>query len=177
MAGGGNSAGQAAVFLAAHVRKVFLVVGSDSLYDKMSSDLAQRIEHTEHVEVLIDTRVERMLGESATDVELRSVKKGEVRTVQTDALSSFIGAAPPTDWLPREVATDERGFIHTGPALEQEVHPDGDGEERRRSPLLETSHPRVVAAGDVRSGSIKRVASAVGEGMAVQMVHETLKRR
>lgn len=114
---------------------------------------------------------------SATDVELRNVKKGEVRTVQTDALSSFIGAAPPTDWLPREVATDERGFIHTGPALEQEVHPDGDGEERRRPPLIETSHPRVLAAGDVRSGSIKRVASAVGEGMAVQMVHETLKRR
>lgn len=178
--GGGNSAGQAAVFLSAHVRKVFLVVRGDSLYKKMSSYLARRIEETENVEVRLDTCVERMLGDERhlTAVELRNVKTGEVHTFQTSALFSFIGAVPRTDWLPREIATDGRGFVHTGPALEQELHPDGDGVARRRPLLLETSHPRVLAAGDVRSGSIKRVASAVGEGaMAVQLVHEILKRR
>lgn len=178
--GGGNSAGQAAVFLSAHARKVFLVVRGDSLYEKMSSYLAQRIEQTENVEVLLDTHVERMLGDerNLTAVELRNVKTGEVRTLQTGALFSFIGAVPRTDWLPREIATDGQGFVHTGAALEQELHPDVEGFERRRPLLLETSHPRVLAAGDVRSGSIKRVASAVGEGaMAVQLVHEVLKRR
>jgi thioredoxin reductase (NADPH) len=87
------------------------------------------------------------------------VGTGEVRTLETPALFSFIGAVPRSDWLPKEIETDSRGFIRTGPALTQSLW------TARRSPfLLETSCAGVFAAGDVRSGSVKRVASAVGEG-------------
>ena len=98
-------------------------------------------------------------------------KTGEVQTLETPALFSFIGAEPRTDWLPKEIDTDSWGFIRTGPALTQSLW------AARRPPfLLETSRPGVFAAGDVRSGSVKRVASAVGEGaMAVQFVEEYLK--
>jgi thioredoxin reductase (NADPH) len=95
-----------------------------------------------------------------------------VRKLRVAALFSFIGAAPRTDWLPAEIAKDAKGFVRTGPALAQSGH----WGARRPPYLLETSRPGVFAAGDVRSGSVKRVASAVGEGaMAVQLVHEYLK--
>jgi thioredoxin reductase (NADPH) len=98
--------------------------------------------------------------------------RGEVRTVRTAALFSFIGAIPRTDWLPAEIERDDKGFIKTG-AARSDVAP---ATARRQPFLLETSRPGVFAAGDVRSGSVKRVASAVGEGaMAVQFVHEYLK--
>src|SRR5262249_55197753 len=110
----------------------------------------------------------RALGE----VELVNDKTGEVRKITTPAVFSFIGAVPRTDWLPPEIAKDPKGFVRTGPTLK-----DSPYWNFRRPPfLLETSHPGVFAAGDVRSGSVKRVASAVGEGaMAVQFVHEYLK--
>jgi thioredoxin reductase (NADPH) len=171
--GGGNSAGQAAVYLAGQVGKVCLVIRGDDLYEHMSSYLADRIKDTPNIEVLLNTEVRAMHGEGyLSSVDLVNRKTGEVRTIRTPALFSFIGAVPRTDWLPDEIERDEKGFILTGPAL---------GLDRRRangrSPfLLETSRPGVFAAGDVRSGSIKRVASAVGEGaMAVQFVHEFLR--
>ena len=104
-------------------------------------------------------------------VEIVSDNTREVRTLETPALFSFIGAMPRTDWLPKEIETDSWGFIRTGPALTQSLR------TSHRPPfLLETSRPSVFAAGDVRSGSTKRVASAVGEGaMAVQFVEEYLK--
>jgi thioredoxin reductase (NADPH) len=171
--GGGNSAGQAVVYLAEHTRKVYLLIRNDDLHKSMSSYLARRIEQTPNVEVFRNTEVRRMSGNgSLNSVEIVNNKTGEERTLRPSALFSFIGAAPRTDWLPKDIETDARGFIRTGPALAKSSSWVGP-----RAPfLLETSRPGVFAAGDVRSGSVKRVASAVGEGaMAVQFVHEYLK--
>jgi thioredoxin reductase (NADPH) len=108
------------------------------------------------------------------EVELVNNKTGEVRTIKTPALFSFIGAVPRTDWLPPQIEKDAKAFVRTGPALAQSPH----WTAKRQPFLLETSRPGVFAAGDVRSGSVKRVASAVGEGaMAVQLVHEYLKEK
>jgi thioredoxin reductase (NADPH) len=107
-------------------------------------------------------------------VEIVNNKTGQVGSLQTPALFSFIGAVPRTDWLPAEIEKDDKGFIRTGPSLAQSLH----RTSRRGTFLLETSRPGVFAAGDVRSGSVKRVASAIGEGaLAVQFVHEYLKER
>ena len=116
-----------------------------------------------------------MNGESClTNVALVNQKTGERRTVDTPALFSFIGAEPRTNWLPDEIEKDERGFVRSGLAVTKKLD---HGLTRDRF-LLETSYPGVFAAGDVRAGSVKRVASAVGEGaMAVQFVHEFLKDR
>lgn len=170
--GGANSAGQAAVFLAGRVRKVYLVVRGDRLSKGMSSYLAHRIEHNPKIEVLLNTEVQEMSGDGhLSTVKLVNNKTGEVRTIATPAVFSFIGAVPRTDWLPPEIEKDEKAFVRTGPALAQSSH----WSAARPPFLLETSHPGVFAAGDVRSGSIKRVASAVGEGsMAVQFVHQCL---
>jgi len=168
--GSGNSAGQAAVFLAGHARKVYLLVRGDSLDKHMSSYLARRIEHTPNIDVLYHTTVRQMSGDGQLRaVEIVDSRTGEARTLKTPALFSFIGAVPHTDWLPAEIEKDAHGFVHTGSA-----RPPSARWTLRRSPLLlETSRPGVFAAGDVRSGSVKRVAAAVGEGaMAVQFAHE-----
>ncbi len=171
--GGGNSAGQAAVFLSSQVGKVYLAVRGDSLYVKMSSYLARRIEDTPRIEVLLNTEVRRVSGEGAlNEVELVNRKTGEGWTIRVPALFSFTGAVPRTDWLPPEIERDEKQFVRTGPGLAQSTR----WTARRPPFFLETSQPGVFAAGDVRSGSVKRVASAVGEGsMAVQLVHEYLR--
>jgi len=172
--GGGNSAGQAAVFLAGQVRKVYLVIRGDDLYKNMSSYLACRIEDTPNIEVLRNTEVRRLVGDGyLTSVELIDNKTGETRTIRAPALFSFIGAIPRCDWIPPEIERDDKGFVRTGPAVAQSPH----WTAKRQPFLLETSRPGVFAAGDVRAGSIKRVASAVGEGaMTVQFVHEYLER-
>ncbi|HBI46640.1 MAG TPA: thioredoxin reductase [Planctomycetales bacterium] len=171
--GGGNSAGQAVVFLAGRARKVFLVIRNDDLSQSMSSYLARRIEQTKNVEILPNTTIRRIAGdEHLTTVEVVNSKTGKDQTLQTPALFSFIGAVPRTDWLPKEIEKDAKGFVRTGPALARSP----SWNDRREPFLLETSKPGVFAAGDVRSGSVKRIASAVGEGaMAVQFVHEYLK--
>jgi thioredoxin reductase (NADPH) len=171
--GAGNSAGQAAVYLATQVRKVYLVIRGDNLYKDMSAYLARRIEENPRIEVLHNSEVRTMSGDGHLgEVELINTKTGEVRKLNTPALFSFIGALPRTDWLPPEIERDAKGFVRTGPTLAQSRYWSG-----QRDPfLLEASRPGVFAAGDVRSGSVKRVASAVGEGsMAVQFVHERLK--
>jgi thioredoxin reductase (NADPH) len=173
LVGGGNSAGQAAVFLAAQTCKVYLVIRGNDLHKDMSSYLVQRIEQTPNIELLRNTEVRRMCGDRyLRSIEVVNNKTGEVRTLETAALFSFIGAVPWSEWLPPEIERDAKGFVRTGPAVSQSRY----WSPRRQPFLLETSHPGVFAAGDVRSGSVKRVASSVGEGaMAVQFVHEYLK--
>jgi thioredoxin reductase (NADPH) len=171
--GGGNSAGQAAYFLSRHARKVYVVIRGDDLYKNMSSYLAGRVEGQEEVEVLKNTEVARLHGDGSLErVELVNKKTGEVKRLNCPALFSFIGAVPRTDWLPPEIERDDKGFVKTGPGLASSPR-----WTAKRPPFyLETTRPGVFAAGDVRSGSVKRCASAVGEGaMAVQFVHEHLK--
>src|SRR5438876_4772929 len=171
--GGGNSAGQAAVFLAGSARQVLLLIRGDDLYKNMSSYLVRRIEETPNIELLRSTTIQRMEGDGHLGaVAILSSQTGQERTVETPAVFSFIGAVPRTDWLPPEIERDAKGFVRTGPSLAQSPHWTG----KREPFLLETSRAGVFAAGDVRSDSVKRVASAVGEGaMAVQFVHEYLK--
>jgi thioredoxin reductase (NADPH) len=171
--GGGNSAGQAAVFLAGHARRVLLLIRGGDLYKNMSSYLARRIEQTANIELVSNTTIRRMNGDThLVSAETVNSKTGEERTVETPGVFSFIGAEPRTNWLPPEIERDAKGFIQTGASLARSRY----WSSVRQPFLLETSRPGVFAAGDVRSGSVKRVASAVGEGaMAVQFVHECLK--
>jgi thioredoxin reductase (NADPH) len=171
--GGGNSAGQAAVFLAGHARRVLVVLRGDDLYKNMSSYLARRIEQTANIEVLLNTTIRRMDGDThLRSVDLVNSKTGEERTVETPGVFSFIGAEPRTGWLPAEIERDAKGFVRTGAEMARSPH----WTAGRQPFLLETSRRCVLAAGDVRSGSVKRVASAVGEGsMAVQFAHECLR--
>jgi thioredoxin reductase (NADPH) len=171
--GGGNSAGQAAVFLAEYASRVLLLIRGDDLNKNMSSYLVRRIQQTNNIELLSNTTIRRMTGNSHLEtIDTVNSHDSQRRTIETPAVFSFIGATPRTDWLPAEIERDSKGFVRTGAAVAQSMH-----WGVTRSPyLLETSHPGVFAAGDVRSGSVKRVASAVGEGaMSVQFVHEYLK--
>ncbi|HEY1754910.1 MAG TPA: FAD-dependent oxidoreductase [Bryobacteraceae bacterium] len=171
--GGGNSAGQAAVFLSEHASRVLLLIRGDDLNKNMSSYLVHRIEQTRNIELLTNTTIRRMTGNGHLEaIETLNSETGQQRTIKTPAVFSFIGAAPRTEWLPAEVERDAKGFVRTGTAIAKSKH----WSVTRPPFLLETSHPGVFAAGDVRSGSVKRVASAVGEGaMSVQFVHEYLK--
>jgi thioredoxin reductase (NADPH) len=171
--GGGNSAGQAAVYLAGVARKVYLLIRGDDLYKDMSSYLARRIEQTENIEVFLNTEVRRMSGDGQLgSVEIVNNKTGEMQTLQTSALFSFVGAAPRTDWLPPEIEKNAKAFIQTGTTVAESPQ----WNVQRQPFLLETSRPGVFAAGDVRAGSVKRCASAVGEGaMSVQFVHAYLR--
>ena len=175
LVGGGNSAGQAAVYLSQNARKVFLLIRGDDLCKSMSSYLAHRIMNTPSIEILRCTEVTRMEGDNhLASIEIVDKVTGKKRAIETAAVFSFIGATPRTDWLPAEIEKDEKDFVRTGITLADSPH----WTLRRQPFLLETSRPGVFAAGDVRSGSVKRVASAVGEGsMSVQFVHEYLKER
>jgi thioredoxin reductase (NADPH) len=171
--GGGNSAGQAVMFLSEQTPRVFLLLRGGDLRKSMSSYLANRIEGAGNIEVLNDAEICRMLGNQQLEaVEIKNLRTGEMRTVQTTAVFTFIGAIPCTNWLPREIETDSKGFVKTGRWVSDSPY----WTANREPFLLETSRPGIFAAGDVRLGSTKRVASAVGEGaMAVQLVHEYLR--
>lgn len=167
--GGGNSAGQAALHLARFARRVTLLVRAGSLESGMSHYLVREIEATSNVAVRTRTAVVGGGGEGhLQELVLHGSATGDDTTVPADALFVLIGARPHTDWLPDEIASDRHGFLYTGDDV-----PDNDGWPLERRPLLlETSMPGVLAAGDVRHGSVKRVASAVGEGsIAVQVLH------
>jgi thioredoxin reductase (NADPH) len=173
VAGGGNSAGQAAMFLAEGAAKVLLVIRGDNLSKTMSSYLSQRVQAHKNIELLLHTQIRRMSGNKVLEtVELENTATHERRVVETPAVFSMIGATPCTDWLPPEIERDEKGFIKTGPAV---AHAAAWKESKRPPGPLETSCPGIFAAGDVRSGSVKRCAAAVGEGgMAIAGVHEAL---
>jgi thioredoxin reductase (NADPH) len=174
--GAGNSAGQTAVYLARSARSVTLLVRGDSLATSMSNYLLTEIEGTPRVHVRLHTEVAAARGDHRlTELVLRDRGTGRDQTVLAAALFVMIGAIPHTDWLPGDVARDRHGFILTGRDLR--------GEDRAKAgqpvPLpLETSLPGVFAAGDVRAGSVRRVASAVGEGsVAIPQVHQHLQRQ
>lgn len=174
VAGGGNSAGQAAMFLSEAAEKVLLVIRAEGLAKSMSSYLSRRVEANRKIEILPHTVIRKMLGGKILEaVELENTQTHERRTVQTPAVFSMIGAKPCTDWLPPEIERDEKGFIKTGQAVA--LAPAWKDAHRPPGPL-ETSRPGVFAAGDVRSGSVKRCAAAVGEGgTAVEGVHDVLR--
>ena len=167
IAGGGNSAGQAAVHLARYARRVTLVVRAPSLAAGMSHYLVQTLEATPNVEVRTSTTVVDGGGDGRLQHLVLRENSGQEVTVAADALFVMIGARPHSDWLPPEIARDAHGFVLTGADLDGRVWP-----LDRRPLSLETSMPGVLAVGDVRHASVKRVASAVGEGaIAVQLVH------
>src|SRR6185436_12202480 len=170
--GGGNSAGQAIVFLAEHVRRVRVLLRGGDLGKNMSSYLVERVQAADNVEVLYHTAIRRMLGDAVLEaVEIENTETGERRTISTPAVFSFVGAVPRTDWLPAEIETDAKGFIRTGREVASSSHWTLD----REPFLLETSHRGVFAAGDVRLGSVKRCAAGVGEGsMAIAFIHQYL---
>jgi thioredoxin reductase (NADPH) len=175
--GGGNSAGQATLFLAGRARRVHLLIRGDDLGKGMSSYLVDRITDTENVELLTNTEVRELVGEEHLEgVRVEDNRPGARRTLGAKALFVFIGAEANTGWLQGAVELDERGFVLTGGAVDGSALEGDAWQKLSRAPyLLETSLPGVFAVGDVRSGSIKRVASAVGEGsMAVRLVHQYL---
>jgi thioredoxin reductase (NADPH) len=163
--GGGNSAGQAACFLARRSPVVNLVIRHDDLGRDMSRYLADRVEQSPRIKVWRNSEVCELIGEQALDeVLLHDLRTGQRQRVASTALFVLIGAAPHTSWLQGEIPLDPKGFILTGPAADC-----SDG-------LFETRRQGVFAVGDVRSGSVKRVASAVGEGsVAIRQVHEFLE--
>jgi len=174
--GGGNSAGQAAVFLARSARRVQILVRGDGLADTMSRYLVRRIE--ENPAIVLRTRAEIVALEG--DRHLERVRWRDNRTGVLDATDIrhvfvMTGAVPNTSWLDRCVVLDEHGFIKTGPELSQDDLAAAGWRLQRPPYLLETSRPGVFAVGDVRGGNVKRVASAVGEGsIAVAFVHQVL---
>ena len=170
--GGGNSAGQAAIFLSETASKVLLLIRGDDLTKSMSKYLVQRIEKKDNIELLTHTEINKMMGDRVLEsVELIDNQTQQTQTVDAAAVFIFVGAKPYTGWLAGNIDLDKDGFIKTG----TQVAESPNWLARRQPFLLETSRIGVFAAGDVRSDSIKRVASSVGEGsMTVKLVHQLL---
>jgi thioredoxin reductase (NADPH) len=156
LVGAGNSAGQAAVYLASQVKKLTILVRGKSMRASMSSYLVDRIEAQPNIEVMTETELTRLHGAEGRLDSITWQRRGAEGSCAVNHVFLFIGADPETDWLTRcNLAVDDKGFILTGGACGEARHP------------LETNLPGVFAIGDVRSGSIKRVAAAVGEGAQV----------
>jgi thioredoxin reductase (NADPH) len=171
--GAGNSAGQAAMFFSAHARSVTIFHRGDSLGKSMSSYLIEQLATRPNIGVVFRSEVAAVHGgDSLEAIDVRHTDDGTVTRHDSGGLFVFIGADAETGWLPPEIALDRRGYVLTGPDLD-EAH----GWPLDRDPfLLETSVPGIFAAGDVRSGPVKRVAAAVGEGsMAIAFVHQFLR--
>ena len=174
--GAGNSAGEAAVDLASHDVRVTLLVRGTSLATSMSDYLIREIEATPSIEVRLSTQVARAEGHHQLErLVLKNTATGNTETVPAAALFILIGANPHTDWLAGVLARDRQGYILTGRDLPKNGQTPESWPLDRPPAMLETSMPGVFAAGDVRHRSVKRVASAVGEGAtAIQVVHEYL---
>ena len=171
--GAGNSAGQAAIFFSNHAKSVTILCRGDVFEKSMSRYLIDQLAARSNIAVLPRTEVVAAHGDSSLEaIEVRNNQTGEFSRLGSGGLFAFIGADAETAWLPREIALDERGYVLTG----SDVATAGRWELDRDPYLLETSVPGVFACGDVRSGPVKRVASAVGEGsMAIALVHQFMK--
>lgn len=174
--GGGNSAGQGAVYLSQFANKVHIVIRREDLTATMSSYLIDQIKAIPNIEILGKTEVIEALGhESLECIVLENVETKETRQVKADSLFIFIGTRPASEWLPSNILMDDKGFIETGKELKQYPQFKSIWKRQREPFLLETCQPGIFAAGDVRAGAMNRVASAVGEGaMAIKFVHEYL---
>ena len=173
--GGANSAGQAAMYFSRFARKVVMLVRGESLTKSMSQYLIDQIAATDNIEVQVHSSIKEVQGETNLEsLVIHNAQTGETSTVPAKSLFIFIGAVPRTDWLAETLQRDERGFIVTGPDLNRETS--ALAWSLTREPfLLETSVSGIFAVGDVRHGSVKRVASGVGEGsICVQFVHRYL---
>lgn len=175
--GGGNSAGQAAVFLAQSTKHVYMLIRGSGLAEIMSKYLIRRIEQTDNISVLTHTEIVDLEGgDHLEQITWRNHELGTTERKQIAHVFVMTGADPNTGWLNRCVVLDNNGFIKTGPDLSSEDLMEAHWPLSRRPYLLETSLPGVFAAGDVRAGNVKRVASAVGEGsIAISFVHQLLK--
>ncbi len=174
--GGGNSAGQGAVYLSKFAKNVYIIIRKDSLSYTMSAYLIQQIENIANIHVLTDTEITEAIGNNCLDkLTLINVKTKETVTKESVALYVFIGAKPYTDWIKLDIIRDEKGFIETGRELRRYDNFAKVWKMNRDPFLLETSCQGIFAAGDVRAGAMNRVASAVGEGsMAISFVHKYL---
>lgn len=174
--GGGNSAGQAAMYLAHYAQNVFIVVRGEGLGATMSQYLIDQIGSTPNIHLLPFTEVKKVCGEvKLEEIVLYNNQTNEHRTVPARALYIFIGAKPATDWLSDSIFRNQRGFIETGEGVMRDQSFTKFWKLPRTPLLLETSIPGIFASGDVRAGAMNRVASAVGEGsMAIKFVHEYL---
>jgi thioredoxin reductase (NADPH) len=178
--GGANSAGQAAMYISQYARRVVMLVRGSSLEKSMSQYLIDQIRQTPNIEVKLNTVVAEAHGETHLEaLTIHCLTTNDRETVPASTLFILIGAMPHTDWLRDQIECDERGFILSGPSLpkrEDENRPRGWKLERDPF-LLETNVPGVFVVGDVRQGSVKRVASGVGEGsVAVSFIHQYLSR-
>jgi len=177
--GGGNSAGQAAVYLSGRARKVSILIRGPSLASSMSDYLIRRIDNTANIELLPHTEVDRLEGTGGIEViNAHNNQTGEKLALDAAHLFLFIGAQPASAFLDDRILCDEKGFVRTGDTL-TEAQLEAAGWPLERPPFhLETSCPGVFAVGDIRSGSIKRVASAVGDGsVCVSFVHSAIEER
>lgn len=174
--GGGNSAGQAAMYLSGFAKKVSIVIRKNSLDSTMSRYLIDQINKTENISVINNTVIIEATGKNRLEcVTLKNADTGELSVDPTDALFIFIGARPVTDWIKLDIYKDTKGFIETGRDLFKYETFRKIWKLERDPYLLETCIPGIFSAGDVRSGAMNRVASAVGEGaMAIKLVHEYL---
>jgi thioredoxin reductase (NADPH) len=173
--GGGNSAGQGALYLARHAKDVQIVIRRNELRDTMSSYLIDEIAKTPNIRLRSGTQMDRVEGQGHVERVALSTLDGTCETVEADAVFVFIGTRPRSDWLPPDVLLDAKGFVLTGRDLIADERYPRVWKERREPLPLETSVPGVFAAGDVRAGAMNRVASAVGEGsMVVRLAHDYL---
>ncbi|MBT1695273.1 FAD-dependent oxidoreductase [Fulvivirgaceae bacterium PWU4] len=174
--GGGNSAGQAAMYLSAFANHVFMVIRKKDLSSTMSQYLIDQIRSTPNIHLIPESFIGKVYGnERLEEICIQDINSGTQRQVKASALFIFIGARPVTDWIKSGVIKDEKCFIETGRDLVKYEEFKKNWKLHREPFLLETSSPGIFAAGDVRSGAMNRVASAVGEGaMAIKFVHEYL---
>ncbi|HEY6187760.1 MAG TPA: FAD-dependent oxidoreductase [Pyrinomonadaceae bacterium] len=176
--GGANSAGQAAMYFSQYARRVVMLVRGTSLEKSMSQYLVDQIRKTDNIHVRLNSSIAGVYGEShLEELSIYCSESGETDRVPANYLFILIGAQPHTDWLAGLVERDERGFILTGPDLMRDGKRPRGWQLERDPYLLETSVPGIFAVGDVRKGSIKRVASGVGEGsVAISFVHQYLSK-